>query len=81
MVTADATIPDGDQVEVLGDSAYATGDMLHTLADKKWLPLVKPWPITPAVAGGFSVDDFAVDHATSITQPGPRPVRPASPAR
>jgi hypothetical protein len=63
LVTADPTIADGEHLEVLGDSAYATGDMLHTLAGKQWLPLVKPWPIKPAVEGGFTVDDFVVDHA------------------
>ena len=47
---------------MLGDSAYATGDMLHTLAGKKWTPLVKPWPLNPAVAGGFTVDDFTIDR-------------------
>jgi IS5 family transposase len=66
LVTADPTIPTvagGEQIGVLGDSAYATADMLHALAGRQWLPLVKPWPIQPAVAGGFTVDDFVVDHA------------------
>jgi len=62
LVTADPTIADGEHIEVLGDSAYATGDMLHTLAGKKWTPLVKPWPLNPAVAGGFTVDDFTIDR-------------------
>src|SRR5919108_2180865 len=38
LVTTDPTI-DGsaaEPVEVLGDSAYATGDMLHQLSQKKW---------------------------------------------
>jgi hypothetical protein len=38
LVAADPTIThghtEGQSVEVLGDSAYATGDMLHTLAGK-----------------------------------------------
>ena len=66
LVVTDATLGDianSVPVEVLGDSAYASGDMLHTLTGKKWLPLVKPWPIRPAVTGGFTVDDFVVDHA------------------
>src|SRR5690606_30710944 len=42
LVTADSTVTAGQQLEVLGDSAYATGDMLHTLAGKKWTPLLKP---------------------------------------
>ena len=62
LVAADPTITAGQKVEVLGDSAYATGDMLHALNEKTWTPLIKPWPIQPAVEGGFTVDDFTVDH-------------------
>lgn len=70
LVVADPTIAAGDSVEVLGDSAYATGDMLHTLAGKKWTPLVKPWPLKPAVPGGFTIDDFVPDHdAGTLTCP------------
>jgi hypothetical protein len=64
LVTTDATIADGTDLEILGDSAYATGDMLHALDEKKWLPLVKPWPLRPAVEGGFAVDDFTIDRRT-----------------
>ncbi len=62
LVVADPTIDTG-AVEVLGDSAYATGDMLHTLEGKGWAALVKPWPTRPAVAGGFGNDDFTHDPA------------------
>ncbi len=70
LVVADPTITqdthdsgvEGDSVEVLGDSAYATGDMLHTLDSKQWTPLLKPWPLRPAVPGGFTLDDFTIDH-------------------
>ena len=34
LVTTDATVAAEDHLEVLGDSAYATGDMLHTLHGK-----------------------------------------------
>jgi len=63
LVTADPTINSDQPIEVLGDSAYATGDMLNTLDTKKWLPVLKPWPIRPAVAGGFTLDDFRHDTA------------------
>jgi hypothetical protein len=63
LVTTDPTLAEGQSVEVLGDSAYATGDMLHTLDGKKWRPLLKPWPIKPAVVGGFTIDDFNHDPA------------------
>ncbi|WP_459976168.1 transposase, partial [Nocardioides pyridinolyticus] len=69
LVLADPTI-DEEDIEVLGDSAYATGDMLDQLHEKQWTPLLKPWPIQPAVEGGFSVDDFDVDHqARTVTCP------------
>jgi hypothetical protein len=72
LVTTDPTI-DGsaaEPVEVLGDSAYATGDMLHQLSQKKWTPLLKPWPIKPAVEGGFTIDEFTHDSdAGTLTCP------------
>ena len=70
LVVADPTITAGQDIEVLGDSAYATGDMLHTLAGKQWTPLVKPWPLRPAVEGGFTIDDFIHDPvAGTLTCP------------
>jgi hypothetical protein len=52
-----------DPVEVLGDSAYGSGDMLAALATAGHVALVKPWPVNAAVPGGFTVDDFTVDEA------------------
>lgn len=49
-------------VEVLGDSAYGTGDALAVFDHAGHRPLVKPWPVTPAVTGGFTVDEFTVDE-------------------
>lgn len=72
LVTTDATIDETTEgpVEVLGDSAYATGDMLHRLNEKKWTPLLKPWPIKPAVDGGLTIDEFTLDTtAGTLTCP------------
>ena len=70
LVVADPTITAGTPIEVLGDSAYASGDMLAVLASKQWTPLVKPWPMKPAVAGGFTLDDFTHDpDAGTLTCP------------
>lgn len=70
LVTADPTLDEDQPVEVLGDSAYATGDMLHHLDARKWRPLLKPWPLKPAVPGGFTIDDFAHDpDAGTLTCP------------
>ncbi len=63
LVIADPTIAAGQVIEVLGDSAYATGEMLNTLDRKQWMPVVKPWPLRPAVEGGFTLDDFIHDPA------------------
>lgn len=65
LVTTDPTLtgaPDA-AVQVLGDSAYASGDMLATLDAKRWEPVLKPWPLRPAVEGGFTLDDFTHDPA------------------
>ncbi len=67
LVVADPTLREqgiDGPVEVLGDSAYATGEMLRTLDGKKWMPVLKPWPVKPAVAGGFTIDDFSYDPST-----------------
>jgi hypothetical protein len=49
-------------VTVLGDSAYATGEALATFAETGHQPMVKPWPVKPIVAGGFTADDFRIDE-------------------
>jgi hypothetical protein len=57
-------------VEVLGDSAYATGEALATFDETGHMPMVKPWPTRPAVPGGFSIEDFDVDlDARAVTCP------------
>jgi hypothetical protein len=58
-----------EQFEVLADSAYGTGEMLHAAASAGHTPIIKPWPLRPAVAGGFTLDDFTVTEPTE-TQPG-----------
>jgi IS5 family transposase len=60
----------GRQVEVLADSAYGTGDMLAAVAAAGHVPVIKPWPLRPAVADGFTLDDFTVDEAAgTVTCP------------
>jgi hypothetical protein len=50
-------------VRVLADSAYGTGEFRAELAECGHIDRVKPAPTRSAVTGGFSVDDFTVDHA------------------
>jgi hypothetical protein len=54
-----------EPVEVLADSAYATGDALAALEDAGHRAVVKPWPLRPAIPGGFTLDDFTHDPATN----------------
>ena len=70
------TLLDGDDsitagpVEVLGDSAYGTGEALAALARAGHTPLIKPWPLRPVVVGGFTLDDFTVEEAAgTVTCP------------
>jgi len=72
LLDTDTTVPDGDgdQVEVLGDSAYGTGEMLDALDKKGHAATIKPWPLRSAVEGGFTLDDFAYDDQTgTVTCP------------
>lgn len=50
-------------VQVLGDSAYGTGDALAKITGAQHVPLLKPGPLKPTVPGGFTIDDFTVDEA------------------
>jgi len=53
---------ESEPVEVLADSAYGTGTMLAALDEAGHVAIVKPWPVRPVVAGGFTIDDFTVDE-------------------
>lgn len=79
LVVADPTIRQSEHLQVLGDSAYGTGQMLHALDQAGHEPVIKPWPLRPAVADGFSLDDFVRDpDAATVTCPAgvTRPVSP-----
>lgn len=49
-------------LEVLGDTAYGTADARAALTEAGHTPIIKPGPLTPPVAGGFTLDDFTVDE-------------------
>ncbi|TYB44424.1 IS5/IS1182 family transposase, partial [Nonomuraea sp. PA05] len=56
--------------EVLGDTAYGTGDARAALLDAGHSVIIKPAPLRPAVPGGFTIDDFTVDEtAGTVTCP------------
>ena len=59
-----------DPIEVLGDSAYGTGELLAAVAEGGHTAIIKPWPLRPAVDGGFTLDEFTVDEtAGTVTCP------------
>jgi hypothetical protein len=66
LLSEDATIAEGASVEVLADSAYGTGDMLHDLDQAGHEPIIKPWPLRPAVPDGFTLDDFVRDTDAGV---------------
>ncbi len=70
LLSEDTTITEGQPVEVLADSAYGTGEMLHQLDQAGHEPIIKPWPLRPAVPDGFTLDDFVRDtDAATVTCP------------
>jgi hypothetical protein len=57
-------------LEVLGDSAYGTGDARTALVATGHTAIIKPVPLRQAIAGGFTLDDFVVDEAAgTVTCP------------
>ena len=48
-------------VEVLGDSAYGSGDLRAHLAQHGHTATIKPGPLRPAIEGGFTIDDFEIN--------------------
>lgn len=70
LLGADPTLEPDQHLEVLGDSAYGTGEALAALHEAEHTPVIKPWPLRPAVAGGFTLDDFTVnDTSNTVTCP------------
>jgi IS5 family transposase len=47
--------------QVLADSAYGSGEARRELADAGHDAIIKPKPLTTAVPGGFTTDDFIID--------------------
>ena len=68
LLDADPTVErgaDGEPVEVLADSAYGTGDALAEIEAAGHRAVIKPWPLRPAIPGGFTLDDFTHDAASN----------------
>jgi IS5 family transposase len=57
-------------LEVLADSAYGSGDTRAALTAANHTQTIKPIPLRPAVPGGFTKDNFAIDlTAGTVTCP------------
>jgi hypothetical protein len=82
-VGVDLLTDETEHLQVLADSAYGSGAARATLADAGHDTLIKPIPLRPAVPGGFTADDFDVDHqAGTVTCPSgvARSITPAGAA-
>lgn len=55
--------PDPAHDSGYGDSAYGTGDLRGAIHDAGHDGVIKPRPISAAVRGGFTLDDFTVVSA------------------
>ncbi len=62
-VGVDLLTDENEHLEVLADSAYGSGPARATLAEAGRTAIIKPIPLRPPVPGGFTADDFAIDHS------------------
>jgi hypothetical protein len=61
---------DDDMPAWYGDTAYGTGELREAIGNAGHRAVIKPKPVQPAVPGGFTRDDFAVDEqAGTVTCP------------
>ena len=61
---------DAENLEVYGDAAYGAGETRADIRAAGHDPVIKPMPLRPVVPGGFTRDDFTVDHrARTVTCP------------
>jgi IS5 family transposase len=50
-----------EELTILGDTAYGTGDLRERLRAGGHVAVIKPPPLRPAIPGGFTIDDFTID--------------------
>jgi Transposase DDE domain/Transposase domain (DUF772) len=64
-----------EQLTVLGDTAYGTGELRERLLASGHALVIKPPPLRPAIPGGFTINDFTIDdQAGTVTCPAGRTV-------
>lgn len=64
LIAADPSIGN-QEIDVLGDSAYGSGNLLAQITSAGHTPIIKPMPLGRAVPGGFTVDDFTIDETAN----------------
>jgi len=62
-VAEDLLAEETEELEVLGDTAYGTGELRQVLEAAGHTVVIKPPPLRQVVPGGFTIDDFAIDAA------------------
>jgi hypothetical protein len=77
--TAETAVGPGP--EVYGDSAYGSGETREAYRRAGHDTMIKPKPVQPAVPGGFTLDDFIVDHDEQTATCPAGHTRPISPSR
>lgn len=71
---------EGQQLTVLGDTAYGTGELREHLQAGGHSAVIKPPPLRQAIPGGFTIDDFTVDdQAATVTCPAGHTITPGRP--
>lgn len=78
---ANDSAPGSDTRQWYGDSAYGTGDLRGAIRDAGHDAVIKPKPLTTAVEGGFTVDDFTVDEVAATVRCPAGHTRPITTAR
>jgi hypothetical protein len=71
----------GESFAWYGDCAYGTGELRGAIERAGHDAVIKPKPVGPAVAGGFTVDDFTVDETTATVTCPAGATRPISERR
>ena len=79
-VGIDLLTDETEHVEVLADSAYGSGAARATLAEAGHTAIIKPIPLRAPVPGGFTADDFTIDHTTRTATCPAGVARPISPS-
>ena len=59
-----------EELTILGDAAYGTGELRERLQADGHALVIKPPPLRQVIPGGFTIDDFTIDNqAATVTCP------------